>query len=143
LLKTIILVVVLFSTTHLIWAQTNDVEEVLRVWAKFESAANQLDARAIIALYADDADRIGLNGHVSKGKEEISQSYFREMEGLKQIPDLEPYSAEVSVRMISSQVALLDGISNGSTRYIFTTLFAKRDGEWKILASRPRGKLAQ
>ena len=137
----VIILVVLFPSSAS--AQASEVEAILSVWAQFEQAANDLDAHAIADLYADDANRMGTNGQLSEGKAAILKAYSDEIAGLRTLPEIEPYSADVSVKLITPDVALLDGVTNGTTRYIFSVIFIKRHGQWKFFAGRPRGELRE
>ena len=55
------------------------------------------------------------------------------------------YHANISVRFLRPDIAIVDGISNrtlGVTGY-FTLVVTKEDGDWLIAAGRPRGSVRE
>ena len=117
--------------------------EVRAVWDKFEEHYGSGDAAGVAALYAEDASRIILNGEVAEGRTAILQQYERAVASRAADPDVLPYRADIRVRLITGNIAILDGVARRTAdeTYQFTVILQKRNDQWLIVAGRPRGRL--
>lgn len=108
--------------------------------AAFVEAFHRGDAKALGALWAQDADYIDLDGRVLRGRDSIVAAYetlFRESPGLKL--RIETHA----LRFPSSDVAIEDGVTSvtgpdgtlpNRARYVSTLV--KRDGAWLLSSVR-------
>ena len=126
-------------------AQTRAEEEreVRAMWARFEELYDTGDAAGVAGLYAEDADRITLRGEVARGRAEIQAQYAAGIARREADPNTIPYHAEITIRFLRADVAILDGVSvrNAEETRQFTAIATKVDGRWLIAAGRPRGLL--
>jgi uncharacterized protein (TIGR02246 family) len=105
-----------------------------------DAAWNRHDAKAIAALFAQDADRATVNGWFS-GRSQIEQGYARTFSGAfkaatltNQAPKLKFLTPDVAVLDVDN---LVTGTTDGiSVRNHSTSIYVKRNGEWTLVANR-------
>lgn len=124
--------------------RANDERALHELWRRFEQAFNDGDAEAAARLYAPDADRISSSGELVTGRDEIHKRYAAMLARRKADPTSVPFHAEIRVRLLTADVALLDGSwsgvrDGGTVRGFFTLTATKREGRWLIAAGRDRG----
>ena len=117
--------------------------ELKSLWAEFEEHYGSGNAEGVAALYAEDATRIILNGEVAEGRDAILQQYRQAIASRAADPEVLPYRADIIVRLISDDVAIIDGVTHRTSEetYQFTVILQKRASRWLIVAGRPRGRL--
>ena len=118
------------------------------LWNEFERAFNAGDAVAAAKLYALDSDRIGPNGDRVVGRAEIEKKYAAMLARRTADPSSKPFHAEMKVRLLRHDVALLDGSWSGTragepVRGFFTLAATRQGGRWLIAAGRDRGIVPQ
>ena len=116
--------------------------------ADFERAFNDGDAIAAAQLYAVDSDRIGSDGEKVVGRELIRQRYAAMMQRRASAPASKPFHADIDVRFLRPDVAMLDGSWRGTragrpVRGFFTLTATKQNGRWSFAAGRDRGVVEQ
>ncbi len=147
-MRLITFVFLLVTTVSFVGAQTSATDEkVLQdLWSDFEAAFNRNDAKAIAGFYTPDGDRISSTGKYSKGRESIEAEYQVIFDRRKADPTIRPFHAEIEIRFLRPDVALLDGTWKGKrdgkdVRGTFTLTATKENGKWYIAAGRDRGVL--
>ena len=126
-------------------AQGNSEETTIRqLWQRFEDAYNSHDASAVSGLYSTDGDRINGELETARGRTEIAAQYEREFTQRKANPATVPVHPKIAIRLLDSQVAILDGefeeVSAGKRiRGQFTAILKKGASGWQITAGRVRG----
>lgn len=126
-------------------AQSNSEEAAIReLWQRFEEAYNSNDAGRVSGLYLPDGDRINGDLETARGRTEIAAQYQQELAKRKADPSTLPAHARIAIRLLDSQVALLDGefeeVSVGKRiRGQFTAVLKKGPNGWQIAAGRVRG----
>jgi len=121
-----------------------DEDAVRALWLQFEEYFEVGDADGVASLYTIDSDRYTDDGRIVEGREGVKELYEGVFERRADGPPINKgYHAELSIRFLRSDVAIVDGISRrtpGVTSY-FTVIVAKEDGQWLIAAGRPRGSV--
>jgi uncharacterized protein (TIGR02246 family) len=114
------------------------------------SGWNKHDAKAIAAVFAEDADMISPEGKLVSGRAAIEKAFTEDMNGplkesaitvLKEpvrfpTPEIAVSDAEVTLEGAIGP----DGAKSGPMTLIVTNVWKKADGKWWIYASRPRFK---
>lgn len=124
--------------------RANDERALHELWRRFERAFNDGDAETAASVYAPDADRISSSGELVTGRDEIQKRYAAMLARRSADPSTVPFHAEIRVRLLTAEVALLDGTwsgvrDGGTVRGFFTLTAMKCDGQWLIVAGRDRG----
>ena len=123
-------------------------EDMLRARTdEFEQAFSNADAKAIGALFVEDADLVDLAGVMHHGRMAIEERYQKLFDG--------PYkgaagSLEItSVRFVRPEIAVIDGTyeltglksTEGqdlpAVKGMFTNVSVKQNGQWMLHCSRP------
>lgn len=106
----------------------------------FEKAFNAGDAKAIAALFTDDAEAIDEDGEILKGRTAI-EARFASL--FKEHPKAHIDVELTSLRIISSDVAIEDGFSAATLdpddpggRSPYTVVHLRRNGKWLIASVR-------
>ena len=120
-----------------------DEEAALRaMWERFEQYYEAGDAQGVASLYAVDADRMNRGGtERAVGRPEILKQYQEALARRASNPDaMRPYHADITIRFLRPDVAILDGISTPrpNIKSYFTVIATKENGKWWIAAGRPR-----
>ena len=116
-------------------AQNRAVDEnaVRDVVARYMDAREQRDARALEALFTDDADQVTTGGEWRRGRQNVVQ-------GAQASSERNPGSRRIiveAVRFVAPGVALADGRYEIGTERNRTTLVLTRGGDaWRIAAIR-------
>ncbi len=115
-----------------------------QLWAQFEEAFNQNDASKVANLYAPDGDRIDRDSEIARGRAEIARQYEKEFARRKADASTVPFHAKLDIRLMSPEVAILDGEWEGlrvgtRVRGQFTVIARKGPTGWQIAAGRVRG----
>jgi uncharacterized protein (TIGR02246 family) len=123
------------------WARTdspkNPVEEVLQKRAEaFVETFNKGDAKALAAFFTPDADLVDPEGHATKGRkaiEETYRKYFAENKGAKLFIQIN------SVRVSRPDLALEDGVTevvpaHGGPPSVarYSVVYVKSEGQWYL-----------
>jgi uncharacterized protein (TIGR02246 family) len=145
------LVIVVVISLLVAWpspSQLADNEEnaVKAMWVQFEKYYDDSDLDGLASLYALDSDRFNNDGQRAEGRSDIREVYATIITNRELGPPIiKGYNAEITVRFLRPDVAIVDGISKrtpGVTGY-FTIVVTKEDGEWLIAAGRPRGSVRE
>jgi len=129
-------------------AQAADYEEnaVRTMWRQFEQYFDDRDVDGMASLYTADSDRYTNDGRRTVGRSDIRKVYAEIIANRALGPPIKKgYHADISVRFLRPDVAIVDGISKrtpGVTSY-FTLVVTKEDGDWLIAAARPRGSVQE
>jgi len=139
MLRLLILSLVLISSAHTGAQQAPAADEaaVRDVVRRYEAARDAKDAKAIEALFTNDADQHTTSAEWRRGRAQVVTG---SLGSSKQNPGDRTITV-TSVRFITPDVAIADGpydINTGGTvRHMWTTIIVKRDaGAWKIAAIR-------
>jgi uncharacterized protein (TIGR02246 family) len=131
-----------------IYAQSlEDEEDAIRaVWARFEQFVENGDAEGIASLYALDSDRFASVSQKAVGRAEVLEQY-RAVISARDADEttIRPFHADITIRFLRADVAIADGVYDvrlGVTGY-FTVILTYEDGQWWIVAGRPRGSVQQ
>jgi uncharacterized protein (TIGR02246 family) len=142
--RPMVLVVVLLATTQG-WADQPranpaDEEALHELHRAYLAAFNKGDAQALAALHAPDADRLGFQGQMTKGRTEIEKgaaNFLAQHKGVKL------NSSFGTVRFLTPDVAIADrtgevtpAIEGGPGKVHVTVIYVKRDGKWLIAGTR-------
>jgi uncharacterized protein (TIGR02246 family) len=124
--------------------QARDEQALRALWRGFEQAFNRGDAEAVAGFYALDADRISASGELVIGRAQIRTGYQAMLARRAADPSTAPFHAEIRVRFVTADVALLDGTWSGvrdgrELRGQFTLTAKRRGGRWLLAAGRDRG----
>jgi uncharacterized protein (TIGR02246 family) len=124
---------------------TDNEEDAIRtLWLQFESYFEDGDADGVASLYTIDSDRYTNDGRRGDGRDGVKGLYAEIFAGRVDDPPIKKgYHAELKIRFLRPDVAIVDGISKrtpGRTSY-FTIVVTKESGEWLISAGRPRGSV--
>jgi uncharacterized protein (TIGR02246 family) len=143
------LLILLVISLLVVWpakSQSADNEEdaVRAMWHQFETYFDDSDVDGVASLYALDSDRFSNDGSKVEGRNDVREVYA-EIIAKRALgpPRTKGYHADISVRFIRPDVAIVDGISKrtpGVTSY-FTLVVTKEDGDWLIAAGRPRASV--
>ena len=116
---------------------------ILKVHEQFAENWNKDDAKAMAAMFADDADLINPVGRVAKGKAEIEKLYQEEHSG----PFKGTHFASTckdGVRIVKPDVAIVTcsfEVSGGALpttmKGIYTATMVKTKNRWQVVAGRP------
>ncbi|MFO0953794.1 MAG: SgcJ/EcaC family oxidoreductase [Isosphaeraceae bacterium] len=105
----------------------------------FVLAYNKGDAKALAALFTEDAEVVEANGDRYEGRDLIEKSFADTFEGVKGAK----LSLEIdTIRLISPDVAKEEGRSivtpkeGAPVSRLYTVLYVKRDGRWLISSVR-------
>ena len=117
---------------------TNDEKAVREVVRKYVDARARNDARAVAALFSENADQLTSSGEWRKGRDEVVKGSLASSQrnaGRRTI-DVE------TVRFVSADVAIADGryeiaTEGAATRRMWATFVMRRDPDgWRIAAIR-------
>lgn len=121
-------------------AVSNDEAAIRQECAKFVSAWNIHDAKAMAAVWAEDGDLINPFGRVAKGRAEIEELFAGEQAGVMKGTTYS--TTAVSVRLLSPTVAISDWSAEvagmrdpkGAEMPVFkhhvVAILEKRNGSW-------------
>lgn len=111
----------------------------------FAAAWAARDAKAIAALFAEDADLLSLTGHWAEGRKEIAETFAGELAGAFQraklvtgkvkLRNLAPGVAQVMQRFVLSGILNADGSDAGRVGAILSAVLVERPGGWAIAAA--------
>jgi len=142
----ILLIFIMTAIAAPTFAQDNATgEKALRdMWSRFEKAFNNGDAKTVAGIYARDGDRVSAAGVYSSGREETRKQYQGIFDRRKADASSVPFHAEIKIRFLRPDVALLDGTWTGQragkeVKGTFTVTATKEKGTWLIAAGRDRG----
>jgi uncharacterized protein (TIGR02246 family) len=121
-------------------APVSDDAAVREVVRKYVDAREKRDARAIAALFTEDADQITTSGEWRRGRDNVVRGALASSQGN---PGTRQITVE-AVRFLSPGVAIADGRyeirgpQGGDPRRMWTTFVVMRDGagEWHVAAIR-------
>lgn len=107
----------------------------------FVAAYNKRDARAIAALFTEDARVVEKDGEIIEGREAILQRFLDSLED----PDAPTLRLEIaSLRFPAPGVAVEDGVliaqGEGSRRSPFTALHVRKGEKWQTAEVRDRAE---
>jgi uncharacterized protein (TIGR02246 family) len=124
----------------------NEENAVRAMWVQFEKYFDDSDVDGLASLYALDSDRFTNDGRKAEGRSDVREVYAKIVANRALGPPLKKgYHANISIRFLRPDVAIVDGISKrtaGVTSY-FTIVVTKEDGDWLIAAGRPRGSVQE
>ncbi len=114
------------------------VDELMKQWLAAHDAG---DAAGLAKFYVSDADYVGIDGRTVKGRDAIIGMYtqiFAFTKGNK------AKIARKSRRVLGDSVVVDDGAwevigelpPGAPKKGLYTTVFARRDGGWRIVAAR-------
>jgi uncharacterized protein (TIGR02246 family) len=126
----------------------NDTTTILEVHERFAAAWNKDDAKAMAAMFADDADLINPLGRRAKGKAEIEALYADEhagaFKGSKFSSDcksgvrvVKPGVAVVTCSFEVTGGTLPDGKPMPALKGLYTATMLKAKTKWLVVAGRP------
>ena len=139
------LAAILFTTAlGLAWqtegAATDEksLDQLVQDWI---AAHNRGDAKALAKFYDRDADFIGIDGRVVKGRDAIVKMYA---EVFTRRPGNKARVSLSSRRFIKADVVIDDGIwevkgvlpKGSPTKGRYTAILRKHDGKWRIVSDR-------
>lgn len=107
------------------------------IWTRFEELYNEGDAEGV-APYAPDADRITTGGDIGHGRAEIQEQYAAGLATREADPTIRPLRADIIVRFLRPDVALLDGTAvwDSESSIQFTVIATGSNDQWSIAAGR-------
>lgn len=122
-------------------AKSPDEKAIDALIAGWIAAHDKGDANALSMFYAPDADFVGIDGQMVKGRDSIRIMYanvFAQLAGNKAVISL------TSRRFVSPDTVVDDGTwrvtgvlpKGAPSKGRYTTVFTKRNGNWKILCAR-------
>lgn len=122
-------------------AQTSEEAAVRTLWLRFEHAFNAGDAVTIGTLFTESADRINGSSTAVRGRSAIQSGYAAMLARRARDASAQPFRPRITVRLVSPDVALLDGEWKGARagREIggrFVMVAVKRNGMWLFDAGR-------
>ena len=129
----------------LAWASQGPTDDVKGLDATFNAwldAFNKHDAKALVALYAVDADVVLPSGTRLKGRAAIAKAmgdYF------KTNPNVKTKNSVISRRFLTPDIAVEDGEWEDSgltevglpAKGLYATVLAKQQGKWLLVCDRP------
>ena len=116
--------------------------------AKWIVAHNKGNANALSKFYAPDADVVGIDGRIVKGRNAIRTMYAKVF---AQLPGNKATISLTSRRFVSLDIVIDDGTwkvtgvlpKGAPSKGRYTTIFKKRNGEWQILCDRTMVPVSQ
>ena len=135
------------SLTSVIVAQDTaaDEEAIAQLDDRYREAWSNRDAKAIAALYTEDASGVGAMGETVSGRMAIEEG---EAKGFAELPEGAQLEFEqISLRFIRPTIAIADGAWTMSglpaeggppTEGLYTEVLVKKDGEWLYTAGLSR-----
>jgi uncharacterized protein (TIGR02246 family) len=120
-------------------AESADEKAIRAVDDEFISNYNKRDSKALTAMFTQDAEIVEADGFRYQGWGPIEQSYidtFASSKGVKIAFEID------AIRLLSPDVAKEEGRSivtpekGAPLSHLYTVLFVKRDGRWKISSVR-------
>ena len=119
---------------------TADEKAVYQLINEFEKAFNSQDAKALAALFTEDAELVNEEGEVAHGRAEIEARFAASFSAR---PDAKLTTHVDSIRSIGTGVVVEDGtttVTLGSDapaeRSRYTAIHSKQDGKWKMASAR-------
>ncbi len=111
----------------------------------FTNAWSMRDARAMAALFAEDADFLTLTGQWAEGRKAIAETVAGEMAGAfaraklvtgrTKMRDLAPGVAQVMQRFVLSGILHADGSDAGRVGAVLSAVLVERPGGWTVAAA--------
>jgi uncharacterized protein (TIGR02246 family) len=125
---------------------TVDEEAIAQLDDRYREAWSNRDAKAIAALYTEDASGVGAMGETVSGRMAIEEG---EAKGFAELPEGAQLEFEqLSLRFIRPTIAIGDGAWTMSglpeteggppMEGLYTVVFTKKDGEWLYAAGLSR-----
>ncbi len=122
---------------------TADEEAIAQLDDRYREAWSNRDAKAIAALYTEDASGVGAMGETVSGRMAIEEE---EAKGFAELPEGAQLEFEqLSLRFIRPTIAIADGTwvmsglpEGAPAEGLYTVVFAKKDGEWLYAAGLSR-----
>ena len=123
-----------------------DEEAIRKLVAEFAAAWNQNDAKAMAMTWTEDGDFIQPGGRVTRGRAEIEKRLAEEHAFFYKGSNF--VSAIDNIRFLKRDVAVVDGSWEASGAHapngkplpplkgLFTLVFVKRKGQWRVASSR-------
>jgi uncharacterized protein (TIGR02246 family) len=128
-------------------APMSDEDTIRARTEEFEQAVARADARAIGALFVEDADLVDQAGVMHHGRAAIEERYQKLFEGAYKGAQANLEIA--SIRFVRPEVAVVDGTyeltgmksAEGQdlppAKGMFTNVSVKQNGQWRLHCSRP------
>ncbi len=129
-------------------AKSPDEKAIDALIAGWIAAHNKGDAKALSKFYAPDADVVGIDGRIVKGRDAISTLYAKVF---AQLPGNKATISLTSRRFVSPDIDIDDGTwkvtgilpKGAPSKGRYTTIFKKRNGKWQILCDRTMVPVSQ
>ncbi len=125
---------------------TADEEAIRQLDERWDEAWANRDAKALAALYTEDADGINDMGETVTGRMAIEERWAKNFENLPEGAQSE--GEQLFIRFIRPNIAIADGAwavtglpeteGGPPTEGLYTSVLAKKDGQWLITAGRSR-----
>jgi len=121
-------------------------QQLYQMYFSFCNAWNHQNAAQLAEFYSEDADHFSADGQVATGREEIQNLFTKQLGGVYAGTNLK--LTLDSLRFLSPEIALANGSfeltgftgPGGKTlpprKGLHTDIWAVRDGQWKVTASR-------
>jgi uncharacterized protein (TIGR02246 family) len=141
--RLVLLVMSFLASTAALYAQlgTPSDEAAIRAILDARNAAyNRHDAKALAATYAPDADLVTGTGKLLSGRAEIEKNYVDSFAGVDRNAIVKIDASKL--RFLTRDAAILDldgvttGRSDGAIKTHATWVYAKRNGQWTVVAIR-------
>jgi uncharacterized protein (TIGR02246 family) len=127
-------------------ADEADAEGVRKSCEAIVTAWNKHDAKAIAAVFAEDADMVAPDGKLHSGRAAIEKAFTEDHTGAMSQTTL--YVLKEPVRFPTADVAVSDAEvevrdmvgpdgKKSTAKLIVTNVWKKADGKWWVYASRP------
>ena len=123
-----------------------DEEAIAQLDDRYREAWSNRDAKAIGALYTEDASGVSVTGEIISGRMAIEEEEAKAFAELPEGAQLE--FEQLSIRFIRSNIAIADGVwtmsglpeaeGGPSMEGLYTEVLAKKDGEWLYTAGLSR-----
>jgi uncharacterized protein (TIGR02246 family) len=128
-------------------APMSDEDAIRARTEKFEQAVSAGDAKTIGTIFVEDSDLVDQAGGMHHGRAAIEDRYQKLFDGAYKGAQANLEIA--SIRFVRPDVAVIDGtyelsgikspdgVALDPIRGMFTNIFVKANGEWRIHCSRP------
>jgi uncharacterized protein (TIGR02246 family) len=128
-------------------APMSDEDQIRTRTDEFEQAVSAGDAKTIGTMFVEDSDLVDQAGGMHHGRAAIEDRYQKLFDGAYK--GAQANLEITSIRFVRPDVAVIDGtydlsaikspdgVALDAIRGMFTNIFVKANGEWRIHCSRP------